>query len=109
MTIYCRASSRETRTSSKGGLVSATTKKPDEGTSDVVDLLEDKGNMLVPIAPQSDVRRTSRKGGSSRNASRSSSPVGSTGIADEDETDEGETLESGNTNFLIGRIVCILI
>ena len=52
--------------------------------------------MIVPIAPHTDTRRTSRKGGSSRTASRSSSPVGSVGIPDEDETDESENMERKN-------------
>ena len=49
--------------------------------------------MVVPQVPQTDTRRSSRRGGSSRTASRSSSPAGSMGIPDEDETDESEANE----------------
>ena len=87
------------RTSSKGGMISGTTRKPDESTTEVVDLFEEKGNMIVPIAPHTETRRTSRKGGSSRTASRSSSPVGSVGVPDEDETDESEDKEIGNSKL----------
>jgi hypothetical protein len=58
--------------------------------------------MIVPIVPHPDTRRTSRKGGSSRTASRSSSPVGSVGIPDEDETDESENMDLGNYNLSMG-------
>ena len=98
LTINCRASSRETRTSSKGGIVPA--RKVDDTATDVADLLEDKGSMVVPQAPQMDTKRTSRRGGSSRTASRSSSPGGSIGIPDEDETDESENMDLGNVMFL---------
>ena len=95
-TIHFRASSRETRKIASSG-----TKKADDGTTDVADLLEEKRNMLVPMAPHTDTKRTSRKGGSSRGASRSSSPVGSVGMPDGDETDGSESMDLGNSVILI--------
>lgn len=86
--VFIRASSRETRTHSKSG--SQVHKKQEEVTAE--DLLVNKDNMLVPMVPQTDSKRSSRKGGGSRAASRSSSPVGSVGIPDGDETDESEDL-----------------
>ena len=85
---FIRASSRETRTHSKSG--SQIHKKQDEVTAE--DIVVNKDNMLVPMVPQTDSKRSSRKGGGSRAASRSSSPVGSVGIPDGDETDESEDL-----------------
>ena len=66
--------------------------------------MEAKDNMLVPMVPQTDSKRSSRKGGGSRAASRSSSPVGSVGIPDGDETDESENMDLGElhtSKFLI--------
>ena len=76
-------------------------KSEDNATNDAMDLLEDRGSsIVVPQAPQTETRRTSRRGGSSRTASRSSSPGESLGLPEEDETDEGENMELGNFRFL---------
>ena len=76
-------------------------KSEDNATNDAMDLLEDRGSsIVVPHAPQTETRRTSRRGGSSRTASRSSSPGESVGLPEEDETDEGENMELGNFRLL---------
>ena len=56
--------------------------------------------MLVPMVPQTDSKRSSRRGGGSRAASRSSSPVGSVGIPDGDETDGSENMDLGKASSM---------
>ena len=70
-------------------------KRSGDGNTDISELFDEK-SMLVPMPPHLDSKRSSRKGGSSRTASRSSSPGESIGIPDEDETDDGETNDGGN-------------
>ena len=73
-------------------------KSEDNATNDAMDLLEDRGSsIVVPQAPQTETRRTSRRGGSSRTASRSSSPGESVGLPDEDETDEKQGVSAAAT------------
>ena len=86
-----RASSRETRTHSKTS--SHAQKKPEEVTAEDI-------KMLVPMVPQTDSKRSSRRGGGSRAASRSSSPVGSVGIPDGDETDGSENMDLGRRSII---------
>ena len=101
---HYRASSRETRTT-KGGLIAGMGKRSADGNTDISELFDEK-SMLVPMPPQLDSKRSSRKGGSSRTASRSSSPGESIGIPDEDETDDGENNDGGNLiSPYIGLIV----
>ena len=89
--ILNRASSRETRTHSKTS--SHAQKKPEEVTAEDI-------KMLVPMVPQTDSKRSSRRGGGSRAASRSSSPVGSVGIPDGDETDGSENMDLGRPSII---------
>ena len=70
-------------------------KRSGDGNTDISEFFDEK-SMLVPMPPHLDSKRSSRKGGSSRTASRSSSPGESIGIPDEDETDDGETNDGGN-------------
>ena len=103
---HYRASSRETRTT-KGGLISNVGKRSGDGNTDISELFDEK-SMLVPMPPHLDSKRSSRKGGSSRTASRSSSPGESIGIPDEDETDDGENNDGGNLiSLYIGLIVLL--
>lgn len=105
---HYRASSRETRTT-KGGLISNVGKRSGDGNTDISELFDEK-SMLVPMPPHLDSKRSSRKGGSSRTASRSSSPGESIGIPDEDETDDGENNDGGNLiSPYIGLIVLLQI
>ena len=105
---HYRASSRETRTT-KGGLISNVGKRSGDGNTDISELFDEK-SMLVPMPPHLDSKRSSRKGGSSRTASRSSSPGESIGIPDEDETDDGENNDGGNLiSLYIGLIVILQI
>ena len=105
---HYRASSRETRTT-KGGLISNVGKRSGDGNTDISELFDEK-SMLVPMPPHLDSKRSSRKGGSSRTASRSSSPGESIGIPDEDETDDGENNDGGNLiSLYIGLIVLLQI
>ena len=103
---HYRASSRETRTTKGGlGLIANVGKRSADGNTDISELFDEK-SMLVPMPPHLDSKRSSRKGGSSRTASRSSSPGESIGIPDEDETDDGESNDGGNLICLkIGLIV----
>ena len=84
-------------------------KRSGDGNTDISELFDEK-SMLVPMPPHLDSKRSSRKGGSSRTASRSSSPGESIGIPEEDETDDGENNDGGNLISLhIGLIVLLQI